>query len=75
MGVDDPAMPSSCNVLYPGALDKRRAEAVAAVLAGIGMRSQGIDAKGMGDKDPVASNTTAEGRAQNRRVAIVVSSP
>ena len=51
------------------------AVAVAAVLAAIGMRSQDIDAEGMGDKDPVASNATAEGRAQNRRVAIVVSSP
>jgi OOP family OmpA-OmpF porin len=60
---------------YNRKLSKRRAEAVAAVLAGIGMRSQDIDAEGMGDKDPVASNATAEGRAQNRRVAIVVSSP
>lgn len=60
---------------YNRKLSKRRADAVAAVLAEIGMPGRGIDAKGMGEKDPVASNTTAEGRAQNRRVAIVVSSP
>lgn len=60
---------------YNRKLSKRRADAVAAVLAEIGMPNRGIDAKGMGEKDPVASNTSAEGRAQNRRVAIVVSSP
>lgn len=60
---------------YNRKLSKRRAAAVAAVLTEIGMRDHDIDVKGMGDKDPVASNETAEGRAQNRRVAIVVSSP
>lgn len=60
---------------YNRKLSKRRAAAVAGVLTGIGMHDHDIDVKGMGDKDPVASNETAEGRAQNRRVAIVVSSP
>ena len=60
---------------YNRKLSKRRADAVAAVLAEVGMRSRDIEAKGMGADDPVASNATAEGRAENRRVAIVVSSP
>ena len=60
---------------YNRKLSKLRADAVAAVLADIGMRHSDIDARGMGAEDPVASNTTAEGRAENRRVAIVVSSP
>jgi flagellar motor protein MotB len=31
-----------------------------------------MSAKGMGDAQPVASNDTAAGRAQNRRIEIVL---
>ncbi|WP_156328205.1 MULTISPECIES: OmpA family protein [unclassified Massilia] len=44
------------------------------------MISQGVNpnlvsAKGFGDADPVASNDTPEGRAQNRRVELTIASP
>jgi flagellar motor protein MotB len=34
-----------------------------------------ISAKGVGDTHPVAPNDTAEGRAQNRRIEIVMEGP
>jgi len=42
--------------------------------------SEGIDptiisAKGRGDTHPVATNDTAEGRAANRRIEIVLTGP
>lgn len=37
------------------------------------MKQENIQLQGLGSKDPVASNSTAAGRTENRRVAIVVS--
>jgi outer membrane protein OmpA-like peptidoglycan-associated protein len=37
------------------------------------MARDGLTAIGAGKSHPVADNNTAEGRAQNRRVAIVIS--
>jgi hypothetical protein len=37
-----------------------------------GVHETVLTAKGYGKADPIASNSTAEGRAQNRRVAFVV---
>lgn len=51
-------------------LSERRAEAVKAYLVSKGLDGSRIDTKGAGDSQPVASNKTAEGRAQNRRVEI-----
>ena len=51
-------------------LSERRAEAVKAYLVQQGLSGERIVTKGMGDSQPVASNTTAAGRAQNRRVDI-----
>jgi len=53
-------------------LSQDRAQAAAAILdQTIGDESR-ITAKGMGDADPVADNGTAAGRAQNRRIEIVL---
>jgi type VI secretion system protein ImpK len=54
-------------------LSSARAQAAAAIIdQSIGDQSR-ITAKGMGDADPIAPNNTADGRAQNRRVEVVMS--
>lgn len=58
---------------YNQQLSLRRAKSVAAVLSTVGMKQENIQLQGLGSKDPVASNNTAAGRTENRRVAIVVS--
>jgi outer membrane protein OmpA-like peptidoglycan-associated protein len=54
------------------ALSQRRAEAVRSYLMSRGYPSDKIAARGIGQERPVAENGTAEGRANNRRVEIVV---
>jgi type VI secretion system protein ImpK len=59
---------------FPSNLDlsTARAQAAAAIIdESIGDESR-LTAKGLGDADPVASNDTADGRAQNRRVEVVM---
>ncbi len=53
-------------------LSRRRAQAVADVLASSGVAQPRITTLGMGESNPVASNDTMTGRAQNRRVEINV---
>jgi len=53
-------------------LSTRRAGAVAAVLVDGGVEGRRITATGRGEDEPVASNLTEEGRAQNRRVEVVI---
>jgi len=57
---------------YNQRLSERRAESVAAVLIENGVSGRRIITTGMGPSDPVASNATASGRAQNRRVEIII---
>lgn len=57
---------------YNMGLSKRRAEAVARVMGEGGYPVGQIDAKGLGSAAPIAENSTAEGRAKNRRVVIIV---
>ena len=58
---------------YNQKLSIRRAEAVKAYLVGNGgIPSNRVYTEGKGEKQPVADNKTAEGRAQNRRVEIEV---
>lgn len=54
-------------------LSERRANAVKNALMDRGIESNRIAARGFGEGNPVASNATAAGRQQNRRVAIVIS--
>lgn len=53
-------------------LSKQRAAAVAAYLQGQGVAANRFEVIGMGSANPIASNSTAEGRAQNRRVEIKI---
>ena len=51
-------------------LSERRAGTVAEYLVGQGNNPSRFQVLGMGQNEPIASNSTAEGRAQNRRVEI-----
>ena len=53
-------------------LSQRRAQSVKAYLVGRGLNETALTAKGYGKAKPIAGNDTAEGRAQNRRVAFEV---
>jgi len=55
---------------YNQGLSERRALAVADYLKRNGVTPDRFTTSGRGEMDPVASNTTREGRAQNRRVDI-----
>ncbi|NNU15538.1 OmpA family protein [Parvularcula sp. ZS-1/3] len=55
---------------YNDQLSVERAVAVGNYLASQGVAVARIDATGFGEREPIASNDTAEGRAQNRRVEI-----
>lgn len=56
-------------------LSQKRAEAVMQYLITQGVKSDLISARGLGEADPIAPNTTAQGRAQNRRVEVSVAGP
>jgi OOP family OmpA-OmpF porin len=57
---------------YNQRLSVRRSEAVKAYLVGKGVEKNRVYTEGKGEKQPVADNKTAEGRAKNRRVEIEV---
>jgi len=57
---------------YNQALSERRANAVTDILIGAGVQPARLQAIGRGESQPVASNLTPEGKAQNRRVEIVI---
>lgn len=54
-------------------LSQRRAQSVAQYLIGQGLNPQRFAVQGMGESQPIATNATPEGKAQNRRVEIRVS--
>jgi outer membrane protein OmpA-like peptidoglycan-associated protein len=58
---------------YNQKLSEERAEAVRAYLVSQGVPGETVKAVGFGKSRPVADNSTAEGRQQNRRVEMVVS--
>ena len=53
-------------------LSQARAQSVKNYLAGKGVPSSRIDAQGYGSSNPIADNSTASGREQNRRVEISI---
>jgi outer membrane protein OmpA-like peptidoglycan-associated protein len=63
---------SSGSASYNQDLSQRRAVSVADVLRNSGVPSARVTAFGRGEDQPIASNLTPEGRAQNRRVEIII---
>ncbi len=57
---------------YNRELSQFRAEAVKQFLVDLGVSAQRMQARGFGKSDPLADNVTAAGRAQNRRVELVL---
>lgn len=55
---------------YNQTLSERRAQSVSSYLSSQGVQSARLATRGYGESQPVASNTTEDGRAQNRRVEI-----
>jgi outer membrane protein OmpA-like peptidoglycan-associated protein len=58
---------------YNQQLSEHRGESVREYLTGQGMAASSVTSKGFGKTQPVASNDTASGRQQNRRVELVIS--
>lgn len=59
-------------VEYNQKLSEQRAASVKAYLASKGLNVSRFTSKGMGISDPIASNETTEGKAQNRRVEFAI---
>ena len=63
---------STGSVAYNQGLSERRAMSVAGYLNSQGVDPRRVSALGFGPSQPIASNASAEGRAQNRRVEIQI---
>ncbi|MEC9104629.1 MAG: OmpA family protein [Pseudomonadota bacterium] len=63
---------STGTAAYNQDLSQRRAQSVAGILAAAGVASNRLVAVGRGQTQPIASNDTVQGRAQNRRVEIII---
>lgn len=57
---------------YNQSLSERRAQSATDFLVQKGISASRIENKGMGESEPVATNETAEGRAENRRVEVAI---
>ena len=53
-------------------LSEQRAASVKSYLAGKGLVSSRFNTSGLGEAEPIASNETAEGKSQNRRVEFAI---
>jgi outer membrane protein OmpA-like peptidoglycan-associated protein len=63
---------ASGSVAHNQLLSEDRAAAVAAYLAGRSVRASRLSVSGRGEREPIASNDTPEGRALNRRVEVIL---
>jgi len=63
---------SSGKVEYNQTLSEQRAASVKAYLASKGLNTARFSTTGMGIADPIATNETAEGKSQNRRVEFAI---
>ncbi len=63
---------STGSAAYNQDLSERRARSVAGILTAGGVSNARVTTAGRGASQPVASNDTVEGRAQNRRVQILI---
>lgn len=59
--------------IYNQQLSERRAQAVRLQMISRGVPASRVEAVGQGESQPIASNETNDGRAQNRRVEIIIS--
>ncbi len=57
---------------YNQELSEKRAKSVAEYAAFTGVAAERMTITGYGEEDPIADNTTTEGRAQNRRVEVAI---
>ena len=57
---------------YNETLSQRRSRAAADYLAAQGVARSRIEARGLGEREPVAANDTESGRQQNRRVEVAI---
>ncbi len=63
---------STGRVEFNQKLSEQRAESVKQYLVATGIKAERISTQGMGVADPIATNDTPEGRAQNRRVEFAI---
>ncbi|WP_340618228.1 OmpA family protein [Xenorhabdus entomophaga] len=62
-------------VSYNNQLSLKRANTVAEALTQGGMQRTHLTTRGLGPDQPIADNRSSKGRAENRRVAIVITAP
>ncbi|HEX7339772.1 MAG TPA: OmpA family protein [Rhodanobacteraceae bacterium] len=63
---------ASGNAAVNQAISLKRAQSVRNALIAKGVAASRISVAGMGESNPVASNDTAQGRAKNRRVVVIL---
>ena len=63
---------STGNEAYNQMLSEKRANAVKSYLENTGIAAERIEAQGLGETQPITTNKTKEGRAENRRVELEI---
>jgi len=60
---------------YNMVLSKKRADAVRKALIDLGVSPSRLSTEGRGERDPIATNATEQGRALNRRIEVTLTYP